>query len=318
MMNSRTVIYGIIAGLASALLAAVALTRPGLLTLLIYIASVPLFFASLAWGSLSGLIAGLVAIVSTAIAASGSVALIIGATIIVPATFAGHLANRSRQDDEGKVYWYPLSEILFRLSLAVAITYILLGLWLGYETTAVAAQFEQFITQVLASQNEPLNADQLATVRANSLLYASLLPFAVPAFSLAILVWNMSIAEKIVRKRIKMARPKENIAAEIGLPRSALIVFAVALLVALALPPARPIAFVVLGTVGMAIVMIGLALLHYFTWGRQGRSQILFFTYVVTIAFSLPLIGFFIAGIAELLLLLRMRDPDRMPPSKQT
>ncbi len=313
MMNSRTIIFSIIAGLACAVLAAVALTRPGLLTLLIYVAAVPLFFASLAWGSLAGLIAASVAILSTALAAGGSIAIVIGATIIAPAAFGGHLVNMSRQGQDGKTYWFPLSEILFRLALAVAASFVFLGLWLGYETNSVAGQFEHFIRQVLQTQGT-LTENQEAAIRTNSLLYATLLPLVIPAFSLAILLWNISLAEKLVRKRLPMARPKENVAADVGLPRVAVILFAGSLILALLVPSLRSIAFVLLGTMGMAIALVGLALLHYFTWGRTGRAQILFFTYVATVAFSLPLLLFLIAGIAELLLLLRMRDPDRMPP----
>ncbi len=318
MMNSKTTIYSIIAGLASALLAALALTRPGLLTLLIYVASVPLFFASLVWGSLSGVIAAIVAVISTALAASTTVAMVIAATIAVPAAFAGYLAGLSRTDENGRIFWFPLSEILFRLALVLAAAYVLLGLWFGYSKADIAIQFEHFIRQVLASQSDVLTADQEAAVRSNSLIYASMLPLVVPAFSLVVLVWNMGLAEKLARSRASIARPKENIAAEIGLPKTALILFSAALIVALAIPSLRSIAFVLIGTMGMAIAMIGMAVMHYFTWGRRGRGQILFFVYVATIAFTLPLAVFLIAGIAELLLLLRMRDPDRMPPPSQT
>ncbi len=318
MMNSKTIVYSIIAGLLSALLAAVALTRPGLLTLLIYIASVPLFFASLAWGPLSGMIAAVVAVISTALAASITVAVVIATTIAAPAAFAGHLASLSRADQDGCVSWFPLSEILFRLALAVTAGYVFLGLWYGYSTDNIAIQFEQFIRQVLASQNDDLTAEQEMAVRANSLFYASMLPLVVPAFSLVVLVWNMGLAEKIARRRASVARPKENIAAETGLPRLALILFSTAVMVALLVPSLRSFAYVLIGTMGMAIAMIGVAVMHYFTWGLRGRGQILFITYVATIAFTLPLALFLIAGIAELLLLLRMRDPDRMPPPSQS
>lgn len=318
MMNSKTLIFGIIAGLASAVLAAIALTRPGLLTLLIYVASVPVFFASFSRGSLAGIIAAAIAILSTGIAAGMPIAAIIGLTIVGPAAYAGHLAGLSRQGDDGALYWYPLSEILFRLALAVIAAYILIGLWFGYDVTQIATEIERFIRQVMTVQEPSLSAEQETAIRYNSIFYATLLPLIIPAFSLAVLVWNMSLAEKLARRKSLMQRPKDNIAADSGLPKMALALFVVAIILAALIPSLQSAAFVVAGTMGMALAMIGLAVLHYFTWGRKARSQILFLTYMATILLSMPLFLFLIVGIAELLMYLRARDPNRMPPNTNT
>lgn len=318
MMNSKTLIFGIIAGLASAVLAAIALTRPGLLTLLIYVASVPVFFASFSRGSLAGIIAAAIAILSTGIAAGMPIAAIIGLTIVGPAAYAGHLAGLSRQGDDGALYWYPLSEILFRLALAVIAAYILIGLWFGYDVTQIATEIERFIRQVMTVQEPSLSTEQETAIRYNSIFYATLLPLIIPAFSLAVLVWNMSLAEKLARRKSLMQRPKDNIAADSGLPKMALALFVVAIILAALIPSLQSAAFVVAGTMGMALAMVGLAVLHYFTWGRKARSQILFLTYMATILLSMPLFLFLIVGIAELLMYLRARDPNRMPPNTNT
>lgn len=318
MMNSKTLIFGIIAGLASAVLAAIALTRPGLLTLLIYVASVPVFFASFSRGSLAGIIAAAIAILSTGIAAGMPIAAIIGLTIVGPAAYAGHLAGLSRQGDDGALYWYPLSEILFRLALAVIAAYILIGLWFGYDVTQIATEIERFIRQVMTVQEPSLSAEQETAIRYNSIFYATLLPLIIPAFSLAVLIWNMSLAEKLARRKSLMQRPKDNIAADSGLPKIALALFVVAIILAALIPSLQSAAFVVAGTMGMALAMVGLAVLHYFTWGRKARSQILFLTYMATILLSMPLFLLLIVGIAELLMYLRARDPNRMPPNTNT
>ena len=315
MIPSKILIFSIIAGLASALMAALALTRPGLLTLLIYVSSVPVFFASLGWGSLAGIIAAIVATISTGAAGGIAIAAIVGTTIVGPAAYAGHMAGLSRTNDDGHVFWFPISEILFRLTLTIAAAYIGLGIWFGYDVTLVSDQIEMFMRQVLAAQPTPSGTVDNDLLKANANLYASLLPLIIPAFSLVVLVWNMSIAERLARRRIGIKRPKDNIAADIGLPRSALIIFAAALIVAIAIPSLQSIAFVITGTLGMAIAMIGLAVMHYFTWGLKARSQILFFAYVMLIAISLPIFLFLIVGLVELLLLLRARDPDRIPPN---
>ncbi len=315
MIPSKIIVFSIIAGLASALMAALALTRPGLLTLLIYVSSVPVFFASLGWGSIAGIIAAIVATISTGAAGGFAIAAIVGATIVGPAAYAGHMAGLSRTDNDGNQFWFPISEILFRLTLTIAAAYIALGIWFGYDVKLVAEQIEMFMRQVLTAQPSPSGTVDGDLVKANASLYASLLPLVIPAFSLVILVWNMGIAERLVRRRMGMKRPKDNIPADIGLPRSALIIFAAALVVAIAIPSLQSIAFVITGTLGMAIAMIGLAVLHYFTWGLKARSQILFFAYVMLIAVSLPIFLFLIVGLVELLLLLRARDPNRIPPN---
>jgi len=318
MMNSKTLIFGIIAGLASAILAAIALTRPGILTLLIYVASVPVFFASFSRGSLAGILAAAIAILSTGIAAGIPIATIIGLTIVGPAAYAGHLAGLSRQGEDGVLYWYPLSEILFRLALAVIAAYILIGLWFGYDVAQIATEIERFIRQVITVQEPSLSTEQETAIRYNSIFYATLLPLIIPAFSLAVLVWNMSLAEKLARRKSLMQRPKDNIAADSGLPKMALVLFVVAIILAALIPSLQSAAFVVAGTMGMALAMIGLAVLHYFTWRRKARPQILFLTYMATILLSVPLFLFLIVGIAELLMYLRARDPNRMPPNINT
>ena len=314
MIDTKTLIFSIIAGLASAVMAALALTRPGLLTLLIYFTSVPIFFASFSRGSVSGIIAAVVATISTGAAGGLVIGAIVGMTIVGPAAYAGHMAGLSKSDEQGQVYWYPLSEILFRLALTLAASYIILGLWFGYDTKLIADQFELFMKQAFTMQSPSGTLDE-ELLRSNAMLYASLLPLLVPAFSLAILVWNMGLAERLVRRRTGMNRPKDNIAADSGLPRSALIIFAASLVAAIAIPSMQSIALVIAGTLGMAIAMIGLAVMHYYTWGLKARSQILFFAYVMLIAISLPIFLFLIVGLVELLFLLRARDPDRMPPN---
>ena len=317
MIPSKIIIFSIIAGLASALMAALALTRPGLLTLLIYVSSVPVFFASLGWGSLAGIIAAIVATISTGVAGGFAIAAIVGTTIVGPAAYAGYMAGLFRTDNDGNEFWFPISEILFRLTLTIAAAYIVLGIWFGYDVKLVADQIEMFMRQVLAAQPSPSGVVDDSLLKANANLYASLLPLIIPAFSLIILVWNMSIAERLVRRRMSIGikRPKDNIAADSGLPRSALIIFAAALVVAIAIPSLQSIAFVITGTLGMAIAMIGLAVMHYFTWGLKARNQILFFAYVMLIAISLPIFLFLIVGLVELLSLLRARDPNRIPPN---
>lgn len=312
MINSKTLIFGIVAGLVSAVLAALALTRPGLMTLLIYVSAVPIFYASLARGNVAGILAATVAAVSTGLAGGFAIAAIVVMTIVGPAAYGGYLAGLSRHNEDGSTIWFPISEILFRLALVVAAAYIVLGLWFGYDVTLVAGQFEKFMLEVMASQNAVIGVAEENAIRSNSVLYASMLPLVVPAFSLAILIWNMSIAERFARRRPGIERPKDNIAADSGLPRKALALFAVALIAALLFQPLQSLSYVVVGTLGMAISMIGLAVLHYFTWGLKLRSQILFFTYVVLVALSLPIFLFLILGIVELTTLLRARDPNRM------
>ncbi len=313
---SKNLIFSVIAGLLSALMAALALTQPGLLTLLIYVAAVPILFAGFTWGSFAGVIAAATAVVSTAVSANFTVALLASLIVAGPAALAGYLAGLSRPDDRGTIYWYPLSELLFHLSLAVAAGCIMVGLMLGYNSANTTGVFEQFMLGIVESQNLQVNAARKAAIKSDAAFYATLMPLILPAFVLAIIVWNMRLAERMARLRSLMPRPKDNIAADIGLPRKVLIIFAASIIIALLFPPMRNAALVVAGTTGMAIAMVGLAVLHYYSWGWKGRNMILLAVYIITIATSLPVIIFVITGITELLLLLRARSPNRMPPNQ--
>ncbi len=318
MIPSKIIIFSIIAGLASALMAALALTLPGLLTLLLLVISVPVFFASLGWGSIAGIIAAIVATISTGVAGGFTIAAIIGMLFVGPAAYAGHMTGLSRTDNEGKQFWFPISEILFRLALTIAAAYIALGVWFEFDVKLLAEQSEKLITQIILQQDSTAPNFDHDALRSQLLIFSTLVPLVYPAFSLVILVWNMSIAERLARKRMGIKRPKDNIVADIGLPRSALVIFAAALVAAIAIPSLQSIAFVITGTLGMAIAMIGLAVMHYFTWGIKARSQILFFAYFLLIVISLPIFLFLIVGLVELLLLLRARDPNRIPPNSNT
>ncbi len=317
-MNSKTFIFSIIAGLASALLAAVSLTHPGLLTLFIYVTSVPIFAASLAWGSLAGFVAASVTILSTGFAASMPIALFLALLLIAPAAYAGHLAGLSRLGDDGKLYWFPLSGILFRLALFIAVSTITIGLWFGYDATTLANDIGKIIRDAMIANGDPPSAAQETAIGQNLKFVTTMLPMFLPANLLIVLVWNMKVAEKLVRAKATMRRPKDNIPADSGLPKMAMILFGAAVVVALLVPSLQNAAFVVVGTMGMAIALIGMAVMHYFTWGRKGRAQILFLAYMITITISLPLALFLAVGLAELVFYLRARDPDRMPPNLNT
>ncbi|MEL6737116.1 MAG: hypothetical protein AAFO98_14835, partial [Pseudomonadota bacterium] len=116
---SRTLLIAIAFGLATALIN-FAPTRFAALGMMIAPFTVlPIFMSVLGFGTAAGIVSSAVATIAMGLMAGPLPAIAFFALLLAPPLYAGHLAGLSR-DDSGEEEWYPLSDILFRLTLSSA------------------------------------------------------------------------------------------------------------------------------------------------------------------------------------------------------
>ncbi len=299
--NTQSLMIGLVAGIASALLVLGSGDMSALSILLSACATLPVLIAALGWSNIAGAVAVVVAGVIIGVTISPLGALMIAITTLLPAAWIARLSNLARPADEvggpqGKLAWYPLSGIMLHLCGLVSISIVALGFTIDYGEDVVREIVENLVA-ALSQQNPDFQPDEVYTNEMVSLM-TRLLPALQAAMWVIILFAGWYFACRIVRLSGRAKRPVDAIAATLRMPRLALLFFGVGL--ALSIMGGTP------GLVGSAIsgafaggfILAGLALLHDRTAGRPWRFIALWFAYAsVFILFPFPLILFLFAGL---------------------
>ncbi len=319
-MNPTNILIAIAAGAASALLFAGLVFQSGSAVTLALVAPIPIFIASLGWGSLAGFVAavasaGILAAVSGLV--SGGVLLFVAMSL--PAAVAGHLAGLARPATEDvtapslrqagaasgqpTLLWFPVERILFAIAAMAALACIGLGWYFDYDVAALQPEIVETLRQ---SGNAAQMSD--AEFEAVASLLLSLIPLVQPAVLTLVLSLGLYVAAWITRMSARLPRPKDDLPATLHLPPVALFVFAAGLAGSFAAGPVEQIALVVCGAFGMAFTLVGLGQLHLRTRGRSNRWLLLFVSYAAITILSFPLFVFTCLGIFDTIK--RMRPPS--------
>ena len=314
-MKPSAVLIGVVAGAASALLfAGLVLQSSGAIGLA-FLAPVPIFLASLGWGSLAGGLAAAAAFVATA-AFTGS--FLAGLSLLLPgalpAAVIGHLAGLARPVEHGTpggngapvLDWYPVSRILFAITLAGAGACLAIGWLIGFDPETLTRDVAEALG-AQAGAADQLGADQ---VQRWAEIIVSAIPFVQPAFLVAVLVGCLYVSAAIARASGRMPRPRDDIPSQTGLPKVALAIFAAALALSFLQGPLAIAAAVVVGAFALSFTFVGLAAMHRRTRGRGGRGLILFTAYAGILLLSFPLIAFLVLGLFD-----TARSPVRPAPN---
>ena len=276
--------------------------RMGILALLPAIfASLPIYVAALGWGTRAGLVATVsMAMLGSATGGIGN-GLIIAFLVAAPAALAGHQANLAQpsEKDSDTMVWFPLSRILFWISLLVAAAILAFGLMLDFDPTVLGPKFGE---QLMASLSAGPDAPKITQDELNNIVTANirLLPFALPSIWVAIHMLNFLLGMRIARRFGVLARPREDFAANLNMPLMSLGLLVISL-VGMGLLPS-PIHFgfeVIAGALVMAFSLVGLANMHKNTRGWAGRKFMLIITYGVIVPMLFPIYLFSISGIVK-------------------
>lgn len=312
-MKPSAILIGLAAGIASALLFAGLVLQSPMAVVLSLAAPVPIFIASLGWGSRMGFLAAATA--SLAIAAfTGSFGsgLILLASMALPSAIVGHLAGLARPSDAAsragtfpppiagplgpQLDWYPLERILFAVAALASLGCIFIGWLVGYDPAELGPEIAAALTLQMGAAVDPATQQQ---VQALTAVMIRIVPFVQPALLVVVLVADLHLSAAVTRLSGRLPRPKDDIPAETGLPKIALPIFAVAVAGSFVPGVVGLLAAVVAGTFGAAFTLVGLASLHRRTRGTGHRGLLLFSVYAAIVFLSFPLVAATALGLFE-------------------
>jgi len=306
----QVVLVGIGAGLAAALLFLSPIGGTVLAFPLFALCGLPVAIAGLAWGSLSGLIAALAAALVVLVFFSFPAAAVHFCLFGAPIAWLAHLAGLSRPaatPDAGTVEWYPLGRLLAHAALAVAIGITAVGIVIGFDPDALAAELTDALVDWMAEAPGAAVPPTAAELAPFARFNVAALPYTVSALLLIIVVFNLWLGSRIAATSGRLPRPPERLWTAV-LPNEAIIAFFAAIAVAVVAPaPFAHAAGAVTGAFGAAIALIGLAVLHAVTFGGNLRTLILVATYVLLVLFGFPILLLLLLGFAEAAFHLRAR-----------
>ena len=305
-----SLLIGLGAGLASALLFAALVGGSVLALPLFLLAPLPIGIAALGWGTAAGVVAGIVAIAAVGYGFGGPAMVAIGLADVAPILAGAHLlglARASAPADPTHREWYPVGRVLVALSIAVIVATLAGGLAIGFDIDETTAQVvEAYRHMMVRGGASPAQMPDTAQLEPFVRGTVRLMPAFFPASWLMVVVFDLWAAVKIVAKSGRLVRPAEDLAA-IALPGIAGLVFAAALALAFVDGTLGTIASVVAGALFAAHFLVGLAIVHALARRSEARIIILAFVYGLVLLFTLPAALIALAGLLEPHLGLRRR-----------
>lgn len=300
-MNLKMLLIALAAGCASALMSAASAAMGVAGVPLFLAASLPVYVAALSWGTKAGMAASISAILVAAVFAGPEFAVVVGLAHTIPASIIGHQANLAQPSENGGgMVWYPISRLLLNLSLLVPTGLVLIGMFAGYSSQAAAPAMVEGMRELLQINPPPVPLSD-AELKAAAQKMVGIFPFFFSGMWLVVHILNCCVAGKLARMSGLVARPVDDIPATANLPKIALVVFLVALLLAVLLSgSAQQIAATFAGSLMMALSMVGLAALHLRLRGNSGGIGILSLSYFLIVMFYFPLILFAVGGIMRI------------------
>lgn len=314
----QVILVGIGAGLAAALLFLSPIGGTFLAFPLFALCGLPLAIAGLAWGGLAAIIGAAAAAAVIVVFFSPLAAAVFLLLFGAPIAWLTRLANLSRPGEQGEpssLEWYPLGRLLAHAALAVSVGVTIVGVLIGFDPEALAAEMAGMLTEWMARSPgvmpPPTTAEMLPFARFN----VAAMPFTVSALLLIIIVFNLWLGAKVAEMSGRLGRPRERLWTAI-LPNAAALAFIAGLAVALLVPGGiGHAAGVVTGAFGAGLALIGLAVVHTVTLGTSLRTLVLVTTYVLLILFGFPILLLLLVGLADCVMHIRARRLAGAPPT---
>ncbi|MEQ8165705.1 MAG: DUF2232 domain-containing protein [Alphaproteobacteria bacterium] len=211
----RSVLWASAAGLTAAILQLLVLVSPTGGLLLAYFSPLPILTVGLSLGSVTALVAALVAAAATTLLTGTGFSAFMALGFGVPAAGLVALSLRRRAASGGAVSWFPADRLLMVTSLATLIV-LALALAQGFGHSAgVRGMVSDFVFSV-ASQLEARGTD----LQANTLTrLVALFPGLAAVFWLAMHLINAALAQGIVKRLGRNLRPSPTLS-DTRLPRA--------------------------------------------------------------------------------------------------
>lgn len=299
-LSTNDMFIGIVAGLATALLCLGVATGSGLSVTLYLLSAVPIMAAGLGWGLRASLIGIVVSSIAVVMIANTQTAVLVLLTTSLPAAASAYWLTLSRPAEEvggpeGKLVWYPLSDVLLRLCLMVSAAFIFVGAMINYGPELLEPIVDQMAERIRASDpqfafTDAARQDLLETLTA-------LIPVLQPLMWTLILVGNLYLALRITRASGQLRRRKDDFPNTMRMPKISLVIFAVALLLSMLSGSIGLIGSAISGGMIAGFTLAGFAMFHAISRGKPWRTPALVMVYVGTFFMFLPAFILFLIGL---------------------
>ncbi len=314
-MLLQTLLIGLGAGAAAALLFASVASGSILATLLFYLAPLPILIAALGWSHRAGLVASF-----TAAASLGATlglyffsAFLIG--VGLPAWWLAYLALLARPvgaNGSMTLEWYPVGRLVLWAAIISAALVIIAVPNFGTDKESFQAGLRVAFERAIQPRapGPPLGADMERLV---DILVAAIPPAAAVLATL-ISVFNLWFASRIVRVSGRLRRPWPDLSA-LTLPPAALGLLAIAIAGTFLPDLAGILSRIAAASLFMAYAILGFAVLHALTRGLSFRPVLLIAAYGAVIVLGWPVLAASFLGLAEAAFNVRTRVAgSRAPP----
>ena len=300
--SAQALMTGVAAGLACALLAGSILTQTSLSVVLFLMSPIPVLAVGLAYGALSSVIAAIVATVVVSVGVQPLSGLVIGLTAAAPGAYAAWLLGLARPAEEvggtsGDMVWFPLSDVVFRTALAIAVGFVLIGAYIGYSPD-YAQRFAELFAQQMQAVNPEFTPSEAFAPSFAAFLYGAV-PVIQPAMMVLAMLFSIHAGLKIARAMGLARRPREDWPTVLRMPRVALWTLAAAMALSFVGGGVGLVALAFSGAVGVCFVAAGLAIVHRASRGRPGRPLMLIAVYLGLFLFLPMVVVFLVIGLFD-------------------
>jgi hypothetical protein len=298
---TNAIIISALSGLASALLAAAAMSGPGIGLFFAIIAPLPLMLVAIRWQPLLAVLGGALMAAALAFFLRGSAAISFSVLVTLPAFIVGSILWRGNFEGRAMVGMLCLS------AAGYAVLATLLGAFsISFDYAELEQQLLRQSEQVYRfmmgiERDAPLTAPGGQDPQLFIKAYANAVAPLSCAMLAVIYMFNIWLAAKIAHRSNPAAFSWTPVYS-MQLPRLLLPVSAVALLAGM-LPGYPGLIMELIGTAAvMCLIVLGYAAVHHALVGNSMRTFFLGTLWLLTFIFGFPVLVMLAAGIAELAL----------------
>jgi hypothetical protein len=315
-----TILIGLAAGCASALMFASIISGALISLLLFYLAPLPLMVAALGWGPIAATIGGIVAASGLGAIFGLPYCIAFAITVAVPAWWLGHLSllGRSLPDAAAgngsapaapQLEWYPVGRILLWIAGFAALATMAAMLTLGTDAETITNSLRRGLSRILGARDAASSGDIERWVAA----LAIIAPAAATIVAMMTLTLNLWLAGKITATSGRLHRPWPDLKSA-ELPPMTLVALSVALAFCFVGGLVAMFAQIATAALMMAYAVIGFSVLHTVTLALKSRLFWLCCAYAVVVTFGWPVLAMIALGLADAVFSIRQRYLRGKPP----
>jgi len=318
----QTVLVGLGAGAAAALLFASVTSGIILSVLLFYLAPLPIMIAALGWTHWAGLLAAVTAAACLGLVFGGLFFAAFLTGVAAPAWWLGYLTLLGRPAPNGggsHLEWYPPGRLVLWAAILGALVITVALASFGGDEQTIRASLRTALDRIFRLQaglgtDEPLRFPGIEDAERLIELFAIALPPMAAVIATVTQAFNLWLAGHIVRLSGRLRRPWPDLSA-MSFPPPAAALLPIAVAGSLIPDVAGMISSLFAATLTVAFAILGFAFLHAVSRRLAGRPVLLTGAYALVAILGWPVLIMALVGLFETLFRWRARMDKRGPPA---